>query len=78
MRETVSTYTCETGQAVNEATCTSTYVPVFDTDYVYECKTGTVWTNTPASCTKRRIVVVDEDFAIRITEIVDATETPGA
>lgn len=62
VRETVSTYTCETGQAVNEATCTSTYVPVFDTDYVYECKTGTVWTNTPASCTKRRIVVVDEDY----------------
>jgi flagellar motor switch protein FliN/FliY len=24
------------------------------------------------------VVVVDEDFAIRITEIVDATETPGA
>lgn len=79
-KEEKSLYTCETGQAavIEEQTCSRSYLPIFDTDYIYKCLSGTQWKAVSKTCEPERVVVVDEDYVYQCRTGTVWTHTPAS
>lgn len=79
-RTETSVYTCESGRPaqVSEGTCTRTYQPIFDTDYIYSCVLGTQWRAVSKTCEPERVVVVDEDYVYQCITGTVWTHTPAS